>query len=180
MPLICVECGNIFDECEAAVDLEYHSEVPGGAYERFMKCPCCGSDEIEESSRCKNCKGEFLPDELFGSYYCKECLEEALTFDNFLKFAEEYDSNLSESELHTVEHFMLVLVYGVSDNAISGSSKEFRTLMMAEFLNAAEAHNRAAKFGTDDKFLEQIWDYMKDYKMLDDFAEWLYEKEVRK
>ena len=180
MPLICVECGNIFDECEAAVDLEYHSEVPGGAYERFMKCPCCGSDEIEESSRCKNCKGEFLPDELFGSYYCKDCLKEALTFDSFLDFAKDADKNLGELQLHTVEHFMLVWIYGVSDNAISGSSKEFRALMMAEFKNAAEAHNRAAKFGTDDKFLEQIWQYMEDYKILDDFAEWLYDKEVRK
>lgn len=180
MSLICVSCGNIFDECEAAVDFEYHSEVPGGAYERFVKCPCCGSDEIEESARCKKCGGEFLPDDLFGSYYCEECLKESLTFGSFLDFAKEYDKNLSESELHTVEHFMLVWVYGVNDKTVTGSSPEFRALMMAEFKNAAEAHDRAAKFGTDDKFLEQIWQYMEDYKLLDDFAEHLHDKEVRK
>ncbi len=180
MPLICVSCGNIFDECEAAVDFEYHSEVPGGAYERFTKCPCCGSDEIEESRACKKCGGAFLPDSLFGSYYCEECLKEALTFDSFLEFAKDYDKNLCESELHTVEHFMLVWVYGVSDNNIKGSSSDFRALMMAAFKNKAAAHNRAAKFGVDCKFLEQIWQYMEDYKMLDDFAEYLHDKEVRK
>jgi hypothetical protein len=52
--------------------------------------------------------------------------------------------------------------------------------MMAEFKNAVEAHNRAAKFGADDKFIEQIWQYMEDYKLLGDFAEYLHDKEVKK
>ena len=166
MSLICVSCGNIFDECEAAVDLEYHSEVPGGAYERFAKCPCCGSDEIEEATRCDKCMGEFLPDELCGSYYCKDCLQEALTFESFRSFAEDYDSTLEESEVHTIEHFMTVYVYGVSDSGFAASTDEFRELMEREYRTAAEAHNRAVKFGVDDGFLKQIWSYMEDYKKL--------------
>jgi hypothetical protein len=107
-------------------------------------------------------------------------LKGALTFDSFLKFAEYTDKHLGESELHTVENFMLVYVYGVSDNYITGSSPEFRALMMAEFKNAVEAHNRAEKLGADDKFLEQIWQFLEDYKIADCFAEWLYNEEVRK
>lgn len=75
---------------------------------------------------------------------------------------------------------MLTWIYGVSDNAIGGSSKDFRALMMAEFKNAVDAHNRAAKYGADDKFTEQIWQYMEDYKLLEDFADYLHDKEVKK
>ncbi len=176
----CHDCGHIFDECEAETRNEYHSEVPGGAYERFMCCPCCESDEIEETRRCKNCEGEFLPDELIGGYYCEECLKASLTAENFIAFGKDADRNMANYQLHTVEHFMLVWVFGVNDKDISGSSVEFRALMEAEFKNAAEAHRTAMKCGTDDKFIEQIWNYLEDYKMLDDFAEWLYEKEVKK
>lgn len=174
MPLKCWDCGNIFYECEAEVGLEYHSEVPGGAYERFAKCPCCGSSEIEETMSCKKCGGAFLGDELIGVLYCEDCLKEAVTVDSFLSYAEYADKNLSKSELHTVEHFMLVLVYGVNDGDISGSSEDFRALMMAEFKNAAEAHDRAARLGTNDGFVELIWNYLEDYKLLDNFAEYLY------
>lgn len=171
----CVDCGHIFDEGEQAVNREWHDEIPGGFHEDFAVCPICGGD-FEETMPCKKCGGAFLEDELIGSYYCEDCLKEALTFDSFLGFAKEYDSNLGESEVHTVEHFMLTWIYGVSDNAIRGSSKDFRALMMAEFKNAVDAHNRAARFGTDDKFLEQIWQYMEDYKLLGDFAEYLHDK----
>ena len=179
MSMKCLDCGHIFDEGEQAINREYHDEIPGGFHEDFAVCPICGGD-FEETMSCKKCRGAFLEGELIGGYYCEECLREALTAENFLRFAEYADKHLGESELHTVEHFMLVWVYGVSDNDIKGSSKDFRALMMAEFKNAVEAHNRAAKYGADDKFLEQIWKYMEDYKILDCFAEWLYDEEVRK
>ena len=175
----CIDCGHIFDDGEEAIREEKHPYGDTTASEYFSECPVCGGD-FEETVSCKKCGGAFLEDELIGSYYCEDCLKEALTFDSFLDFAKEYDSNLGESEVHTVEHFMLTWIYGVSDNAIGGSSKDFRALMMAEFKNAVDAHNRAARFGADDKFLEQIWQYMEDYKILDCFAEWLYDEEVRK
>lgn len=175
----CIDCGHIFDDGEEAIREEKHPYGDTTASEYFSECPVCGGD-FEETVSCKKCGGAFLEDELIGSYYCEDCLKESLTFDNFLGFAKWYDSNLEESEVHTVEHFMLVWIYGVSDNAIGGSSKDFRALMMAEFKNAVDAHNRAAKFGADDKFLEQIWEYMEDYKLLGDFAEYLHDEEVKK
>lgn len=174
----CLDCGHIFDDGEEAVSKEYHDEIPGGFYEEFDCCPICGGN-FEETTRCRKCGGEFLDDELL-SGYCEECLKESVTFDNFLAYAEWMDENLEDSELHTVEHFMLVWVYGMNEDYIKGSNGDFRALMMAEFKNAVEAHNRAMKFGTDDKFLEQIRDYMEDYELLDGFAEWLHDEEVRK
>lgn len=176
---ICTDCGHIFEDGEEAIREEKHPYGDTTASEYFSVCPVCGGD-FETAQTCKKCGGAFLEGELIGGYYCEECLQEALTAENFLRFAEYADKHLGESELHTVEHFMLVWVYGVSDNDIKGSSKDFRALMMAEFKNAVEAHNRAAKYGADDKFLEQIWQYMEDYKILDCFAEWLYDEEVRK
>jgi hypothetical protein len=175
----CVDCGHIFDDGEEAIREEKHPYGDTTASEYFSECPVCGGD-FETTHDCKKCGGAFLWDELIGGYYCEDCLKEALTVENFLGFAEYADKHLGESELHTVEHFMLVWIYGVSDNDIKGSSKDFRTLMIAEFKNAVDAHNRAAKYGADDKFLEQIWQYMEDYKLLPDFAEYLYDKEVRK
>lgn len=175
----CVDCGHIFDDGEQDVIRDYHREVDGGFYEEFAGCPICGGDFTETTS-CKKCHGEFLRDELIAGYYCEECLQDALTVGNFLGFAEYADRSFCESELHTVEHFMLVWVYGVSDDSVTGSSKDFRALMMAEFKRKVDEHNATAKCGTDDGLLVDIWNYLHDYDMLGNFAEWLYDKEVRK
>lgn len=171
MFLKCFNCGHIFDECEG--------EVRGADYERFMVCPCCGSDEIEESIRCDKCGGEFLKDELIAGLYCEECLKDALTFDSFREFAEECDEGMNDSDVHMIEHFMMVWMYGVDDVDFTGSSREFRELMTEEFNKSVEAHERAAKFGDDDGFLDHIRHYIEDYNLRDDFAEYLYAKEVK-
>lgn len=176
----CIDCGHIFEDGEEALREEKHPYGSTTASEYFSVCPVCGGD-FETAQTCKKCGGAFLEGELIGGYYCEDCLKKELTADNFVNFGEYADKHMEKTEVHTVEHFMLVWVYGVSDSSIRGSSEEFRALMMAEFKDAAEAHSKAAKlFGTDDKFLEQIWQYMEDYKILDDFAEWLYDKEVKK
>lgn len=169
MPLICVECGNIFDECEAAVDFEYHSEVPGGAYERFVKCPCCGSDEIGESARCKKCGVEFLEDDLFGSYYCEECLKESLTFGSFLDFATSGTDK--PTEVDTLEDFVFTMIFGLKEapNESGYSLKAWCKIV----------YNEAKRHG--DILMQTIFKYMDSMPSLwDDFAEYLYDKEVRK
>lgn len=180
MSLICVECGNIFDECEVAVDLEYHDEVPGGAYERFMKCPCCGSDEIEESARCKKCKGEFLPGELFGSYYCEDCLKEALTFDSFLDFATT--GVKFSSDVDTLEDFMLREVFEVNgqNEILTCSSFTFKNFMRNTYNEFVKADQLQQRFTGEGELLKKIRNYMTDCELWDDFAEYLYNKEVRK
>lgn len=180
MPLICVECGNIFDECEASVDFEYHSEVPGGAYERFMKCPCCGSDEIEESARCKKCGGEFLPGELFGSYYCEECLKESVTFEVFLDFATT--GVKCSSDVDTLEDFMLREIFEVNgrNEVLTCSSFTFKNFMRNTYNEFVKADQLQQRFSGKGDLLDKINDYMTDCELWGDFAEWLHEKEVRK
>lgn len=176
----CIDCGHIFENGEEAIREERHPYGSTTASEYFSVCPICG-DDFETTQSCKKCGGEFLEDELIGGYYCEECLRKALTADSFIGFGEYADKHMEKSEVHTVEHFMMVWVYGVSDSSIRGSSEEFRALMMAEFKDAAEAHSKATKlFGAEDKFIEQIWKYMEDYKLLDDFAEYVHDREVRK
>ena len=68
MSLKCLECGNIFDECEMAEWTEPHGEMMSG-------CPCCGG-AYEETQKCKICGGEFLYEELLGRNVCQECFDE--------------------------------------------------------------------------------------------------------
>lgn len=167
MTMKCHDCGNIFDECEAGTRNEYHSEVPGGAYERFMCCPCCGSDEIEETGRCKKCEGAFLPDELFGSYYCKDCLTEAMTAETFLDFATTGVN--SDTDIDTLEDFIFIKVFGLpqSPDASTPSLKAWCRIIYEEMDKAILT---AAVFSYMDA-LSSLWA---------DFAEYLYDKEVRK
>lgn len=169
MSLICLSCRNIFDECEAKIGFDYHSEVPGGACERFMKCPCCGSDELEDAARCKKCKGEFLPDDLFGGYYCDECLKAAVDFDSFLDFATTGTDN--PSEVDTLEDFVFTMIFGLKEapNESGYSLKAWCKII----------YNEAKQNG--DILMKSIFEYMNKTPLLwDDFAEYLYSKEVRK
>ena len=77
--LICRDCGNIFYACEAGRVKEPHDEIPGGFYETFYICPCCGSSDYEDASYCDCCGGAFLEEKLYGGHYCKECITEYLT-----------------------------------------------------------------------------------------------------
>ena len=62
----CVECGHIFDECEA----KETKECWGFNY----SCPICNGD-FEKTVKCAVCKGEFLDEELNGGV-CDECIDE--------------------------------------------------------------------------------------------------------
>lgn len=62
----CLECGHIFEGCEAkSIKEDYGYE---------FVCPICGGD-FEETVKCSICKGEFLEDELNGGV-CDECINE--------------------------------------------------------------------------------------------------------
>lgn len=89
--LICLDCGHIFDDGEAFVEREYHNEIPGGFCESIMSCPICGSYSFEKASKCKKCGGSFLYGNLIAGYYCKDCLEEAMTVGNINEFMHEPD-----------------------------------------------------------------------------------------
>lgn len=96
MDWICLECGHIFDEGEGLPVKEFHPEIPGGHYEEFLACPSCGSDQIERAVHCKKCGGSFLPDDLYGGYYCRECMEEYLLSSAVVDYAEDDMENFAE------------------------------------------------------------------------------------
>lgn len=71
MRMICEDCHHVFDEEEAGVGkmLFPGSEVEPPEYDD-MRCPECGSEDIEESALCPIC-GEYYR-ELDGDI-CKNC-----------------------------------------------------------------------------------------------------------
>jgi hypothetical protein len=165
----CHDCGHIFDECEAGTRNEYHSEVPGGAYERFMCCPSCGSDEIEETERCEKCGGAFLPDELLGGYYCDECLRAALDAESFLEFATTGTGN--PSEVDTLEDFVFMMIFGLK-KAPDESGYSLKAWCKIIYNEAKQRGNILT---------QTIFKYMDLLPSLwDNFAEYLHEREVKK
>lgn len=127
---------------------------------------------MNETRPCKRCGRQCWEDEIFG-VYCRHCLRTALTTSTFFEFAEYNDKLMNESDVHTVEHFMVVWFYGVSEKGFTSSSKEFRALMQMEFSEIARAHNLSVIYDIDDGFVTEIWKYLEDYRLLNDFALWL-------
>ena len=97
MAYICVDCGHIFDEGEAAIREEHHPYGSTTAIERIAVCSVCGGS-FEEAGTCKCCGGHFYEDDLIAHYYCEECVEDFMTLDNLKKYA--------KSDLYAFADFM--------------------------------------------------------------------------
>lgn len=98
----CLECGFLFNEGDEARWVESHGEPMKG-------CPCCGG-AYEETERCAICGGEFLHDELLGTFkegVCQDCFDEYK--NNF-----DICFSLGEKEKEEVEiNSCLVSILGV-------------------------------------------------------------------
>ena len=86
---ICPDCGHIFWDCEATVTKVPNFTGVGTEWIATFSCPCCGSEELEEASHCRKCGGAFRESDLIAQYYCKECLEIAITPENVKEFMED-------------------------------------------------------------------------------------------
>ena len=64
MELICLDCGNIFYDCEAVHAVDITSTPVGTIRTERSVCPACGSDDLEEAAHCRICGGTFREDEL--------------------------------------------------------------------------------------------------------------------
>lgn len=162
----CLDCGHIFDDGEQDVIREYHREIPGGFYEEFAGCPICGGD-FEETERCEKCGGAFLPDELISGYYCKDCLREALNAESFLEFATT--GVKSDTEIDTLEDFIFIKVFGLP-KAPNVSTPSLKVWCGIIYDLMDKAILTAAIFAYMDS-LPSLWEC---------FAEYLYDKEVKK
>lgn len=161
----CTECGHIFEDGEQRTYAEHHPYGDTTADEYFSVCPVCGG-EYEEAKSCKCCGGAFLEDELIGGYYCDECLKAAVDFDSFLDFATSGTDK--PTEVDTLEDFVFTKVFGLqygpdeSNESLKAWCKTiYKEIDKTVLLNA-------------------IFEYMDDVSLWDDFAEYLYAKEVKK
>lgn len=72
--LVCLYCGNIFDEDELAYWEEKHG-LSYGPYEQWVGSPCC-HDNYVEAYRC-DCCGEYINTETYveigDKKYCEDC-----------------------------------------------------------------------------------------------------------
>lgn len=80
--LVCLDCGNVFDE----EDIEYWDERHGldyGPYEHCSGCPDCGG-AYTEAIRCDGC-GEWITNEyveIGDERYCENCFTVKTLGDN--------------------------------------------------------------------------------------------------
>ena len=168
----CLECGNIFDPCEAKTVTEYYDEVDGGAYEYFAVCPICGGD-FEETVACAECGGEFLEDELIGDY-CQDCLNELLTLDSFLEFATTGVKSPSEPDV--LEDFVLRELFDITgDEILVSSSTAFKDACKEAYQTAVDEDQCVWRPGNG-SLLKTIQNYITDCGLWYEFAEYLETK----
>ena len=72
MRLICMECGENFDDSDAGREVETMF-FDGRRYvvERWLVCPYCGGEDLRDANRCPKC-GEW---KLYEDDYCLSCAE---------------------------------------------------------------------------------------------------------
>ena len=83
------------EDCQQVWSLdELDKDYCDGGYrgEPHYTCPDCGSDELTEAYQCEMCGEWFVYEYIHGSagqMVCDKCLEEHMTADEVLDFAEE-------------------------------------------------------------------------------------------
>ena len=82
--LVCTTCGAVREQ-EEVIKTDYNHEFHYD--EIYYKCPCCGSDDFEEATKCKIC-GEYFYDE-DNTEVCEECLEISETVETALEYGAE-------------------------------------------------------------------------------------------
>lgn len=174
----CCNCGHVFDDSEAGVRREWHSEVPGGCYEDFDVCPNCGGD-FEKASLCEKCGEAFLESELVGGY-CDNCLKGSLDCDTFLEFATTGVRN--SDSVDTLEDFVLRVLFEINghDEILTCSSLAFKAFARKFFEDAVESDKLSLQYLGKSELKGKIQSYLTDCRLWDDFADYLHEKEVKK
>lgn len=157
----CLDCGHIFEEGEQKTIQENHPYGDTTAPEYFSVCPCCGGD-FAETWRCKCCAEEFLEDDLIGGY-CKKCLRDALTVENFILFAVDGEK---ANEFGTLEDFVFSKIF-----MLSGYPHE----------SSEELKKWCREIYVIQSSLDLVMEYMDEIPSLwDDFAEYLNKSEAKK
>lgn len=92
--LKCNYCGCVIEDDELGTHEEDRGEFWGSPCSETVCDDCsCGGD-FEEATRCKECDEWFTDDELINGY-CKECLEEEMTYENAIKCGSENEESVA-------------------------------------------------------------------------------------
>ena len=84
----CCECGEIFHEGDAGIRVETEYIEGWSRTERYLTCPSCGSEDLEEAVRCEECGEWTAPNKIFDieeldKKFCPDCaLRYALSHTN--------------------------------------------------------------------------------------------------
>lgn len=151
----CCECGHLFEDGEQAIWYENQGECHGRiAMEKFCGCPMCKGD-YEEVHQCKECDEWHTKDELCGGY-CFDCLKEKCTREVAIDYIVDTTDYL--------EHFSFTVFFKIDPP--KETSWELR-----------ETLKEIVKEQATEKELK---DYIfEDICTVDDFADWLNEREVK-
>lgn len=165
----CLDCGHIFDDGEQKVYRDDHG-IPGDLYEEIEVCPVCGGG-FETTKQCKKCGAEFLAEELYGEYYCDECLKEMIDYDTFLDFALE--GAKYADQIDVLEDFIFCEIFDVDCPQHSSSElKRYCKELYLRLVGNDKLLNRQELY-------EKILDYFFRANLYNDFADFLWEKRYK-
>jgi DNA-directed RNA polymerase subunit RPC12/RpoP len=176
MNYICTDCGHIFEEGEETIK-HYDGED-------WACCPSCGSTEIVDGVRCKDCGRVVEEDTLFDGW-CKECLLEKLAdYDLFFEYLTEGDTSGFVQNSHKVtglEEFVFTALWGLPEGCIpSESSFHMKNDLKDAYYKYVSYYGISIGAGCHER--NRIVDWMTHNETHDlyDFAEWLNERERKK
>jgi len=141
------ELQELFERNQKNLGEEEFNEFVDYFWTRFSR----GGGGFDEAKRCIECQEWFTDDELIYGY-CKECLEEEMTYENAIKYGSENEESVS------INGFL----------ASCFSADEIQEILLKELTQAKEL--------MPSRIDEYVKTYCKDD--LDYFAEWLEVQDV--
>lgn len=149
--LKCNYCGCVIEDDELGTHEEDRGEFWGSPCSETVCDDCSCGGGFDEAKRCIECQEWFTDDELIYGY-CKECLEEEMTYENAIKYGSENEESVA------INGFL----------ASCFSADEIQEILLKELTQAKEL------------MPSRIDEYVKTY-CKDDlyyFAEWLEVQDV--
>ena len=159
----CDDCGLDFAVPKRVTDRHGFDDGPGETYEC---CPYCGGQFLPIKA-CHLCGVEVTEDEMFGGV-CKECLEESITYDGFLKFSDSTEDNGWQFSPNRLQEFFFEELFAIPNMTESSSAlrRELRELYLRKV-----AHEKLC--GKHDLLKAIKRHVMDDSETCQAYAEWL-------
>ena len=166
MNYICTNCGHIFEEGEEVIK-HYDGED-------WACCPSCGSTEIVDGVRCKEC-GKVVEENTLFDGWCKDCLLDKLAdYDLFFQYLTDGCNGMDK--VTGLEEFIFTMVWKLPEKYVPNVSSFDLKEALKKAYSSLVSYDRLLQ---ERKLYELIKDWMTDLDLYD-FAEWLNERERKK